>query len=256
MLITDRVNAVLNTLKLELSKKSTDFLLGLIEVDDDTYRDLMLCVSTLLLEGIAIKSKATIVSLSLVNFAIKEYQNDQFWYEYAKRLNVNEYDATKLGRASIKAFCEKNDVFFYKANMKNRYVTTILTHAILPNANMHKFLAFMHDVFVYDLYEEYIDEEVSDVLNSMYNLFKDNLDEDEIQVGEQGNKIKISAYQMPKAFRLAFVKSNKVVVPIIERILYYFDHVNYGKEVEYLGNDRFNKQFANYKQVTLEKKVL
>jgi uncharacterized protein YejL (UPF0352 family) len=61
-------------------------------------------------------------------------------------------------------------------------------------------------VYYRDLEEDYIDKEVEDLIQYMCQLFTKHLEDDDISLIVQGSKLTIANQQLPKAFRIAFVK--------------------------------------------------
>ena len=100
-----------------------------------------------------------------------------------------------------------------------------------------------------DLEEDYIDAEIEELIQYMHKLFTKYLEDEDINLIVQGSKMTIARQQLPKAFRIAFVKAARTVVPIIERLLFYINQVNYGETIEYFYNDRFDEHFSCYDYV-------
>lgn len=251
MVKPDCINKILKNLNNGIKNYKAEFLIGLIDVNEDSYYELLNFTRALIKkEAYVLKNeKLAIISISLVLFAIREYQNGRFWSEFATRLNLEEAETTKIAKKTFEKFCENNDLYFHIGNTNKGYVTSILTHAILPNASMPKFIEFLHDIYFRDLEEDYIDAEVEELIQYMHRLFSKYLEDDDISLYVQGSKMTIANQQLPKAFRIAFVKASSVVAPIIERLLYYINQSNYGEVIDYLENDRFDTYFEQYSYI-------
>ncbi len=251
----ERVKVILEKIDTGIASHSGEFLIGLIEVEEDSYCELLDFAGSLINnEAFVLRDeKSAIISASLVHFAIREFQNGQFWSEFATRLDIDEADAKKIGKKSFEDFCEKNGLYFHVGNKNKGFVTSILTHAILPNASLAKFFEFLHDLYFRDLEEDYIDAEVEELIQYMHRLFAKYLEEDDISLIVQGSKMTIANQQLPKAFRIAFVKAESVVAPIFERVLFYINQSNYGDVIEYFDNDRFDKCFEEYSYIAKNK---
>lgn len=250
----ERVEWLLNKVNEGIAYHSNQFLIGLVKVDDASYYELMNFVKAIIDRNTYVlrDEKSEIISIALVLFAMNEFQNGQFWNEFATRLDIDKAEAMKVGKKSFEEFCEKNDLYFHFGNKNKGYVTSILTHAILPNASMVKFFEFLQDLYFKDLEEDYIDAEVEELIQYMHRLFSKYLEDDDISLIVQGSKMTIANQQLPKAFRIAFVKATSVVAPIIERLLYYINQSNYGDVIEYLENDRFDTCFESYSYIIKE----
>ena len=253
----EKVERLINKINDGLSNHKEEFLVGLIEADDDTYCELMDFAGALINKSAYVlrDEKSAIISIALVLFAINEFQNGQFWNEFAARLEIDEAEAMKNGKKSFEDFCEKNGLYFHVGNKNKGFVTSILTHAILPNASMPKFFEFMHDLYFKDLEEDYIDAEVEELIQYMHRLFSKYLEDDDISLIVQGSKMTIANQHLPKAFRIAFVKAASVVAPIFERILFYINQSNYGDGIEYLENDRFDIHFDKHSYIIKERLI-
>ena len=243
----EKVEEVLEKIKTGITCHRNEFLIGLIEVDEASFSELLDFAAALINKETYVlrEEKSAIISIALVLFAIREFQNGQFWSEFATRLDLNEAVAMKIGKKSFEEFCEKNNLYFHVGNKNKGYVTSILTHAILPNASMAKFFEFLQDLYFRDLEEDYIDAQVEELIQYMRRLFTKYLEDDDISLIVQGSKMTIANQQLPKAFRIAFVKAASIVAPIIERLLFYLNQSNYSEVVEYLENDRFDKNFEH-----------
>lgn len=245
---SEKVTKALEKVEDGIKKYGKEFLIGMIEINDETYKEILSFSKAIICEE-AFVSRAElykIISIALVNFAIKEYQNEQFWNEFASRLDLEVSDIMKVCKLCIESFCKNNGLYFHVGNKNKGYVTTILAHAIIPNSSLPKFLEFLQDIYFKDLEEDFIDDEVDELIQSMYRLFTRYFEDEDINLIVQGSKMTIARQQLPKAFRIAFVKSTGIVAPIIKRLLFYIDQVNYGHEIEYLFNDRFDKYFSQY----------
>ena len=251
----ERVKVILEKINMGIASHSSEFLIGLIEVDEDSYCELLDFAGSLVnKESFVLRDeKSEIISVALVHFAIREFQNGQFWNEIATRLDVDEAEVMKIGKKSFEEFCEKNGLYFHVGNKNKGFVTSILTHAILPNASFAKFFEFLHDLYFRDLEEDYIDAEVEELIQYMHRLFAKYLEEDDISLIVQGSKMTIANQQLPKAFRIAFVKAASAVAPIFERLLFYINQSNYGDSIEYFDNDRFDKYFEQYSYIAKDK---
>lgn len=231
-----------------IEEYSEEFLLGSIKLEKETYEELLVLSSILINNKMFLPKdkKYSLISLAMVNFAIKEYQNGQFWYEFASKLGIDESDVMQIGKKSIEEFCKIKGLYFHVGNINKGYRTTILIHAIIPNSSLYKFIEFLQDIYFKDLEEDYIDEEVEELIQYMNRLFGKYLEEEDISFNVQGSKLTIARQQLPKAFRIAFVKSANLVAPIIERLLLYINQSNYGEGIDFLANDRFDDYFSNY----------
>jgi hypothetical protein len=252
MSVPEKIKDLLNQIEEKIMKDKNDFLIGCIDADEDAYSILIDYAKALISKRIIIlkEERYAIVSVALVLFAVNEYQNGQFWSEFSSRVNLDESNVKKYCKESFESYCDMKGLYFHVGKVNKGYVTSILTHAIIPKSNTHKFIEFLHDLYFKDLEEDYIDQEVEELIQYMHRLFTKYLEEDDISFVVQGSKMTIARQQLPKAFRIAFVKAANVVAPLIERLLLYIHQVHYGERVEFLEKDRFDQYFASYDMVT------
>ncbi len=99
----ERVKVILEKIDTGIASHSGEFLIGLIEVEEDSYCELLDFAGSLINnEAFVLRDeKSAIISASLVHFAIREFQNGQFWSEFATRLDIDEADAKKIGKKSF-----------------------------------------------------------------------------------------------------------------------------------------------------------
>jgi len=248
MILPDCLEELIKKVNEGIENEKSDFLLGCIDIDTVCHEQLLVIARSLIAGEIVLlkRDRNTLISFALVSFAIKDYNNGQFWNEFAEKLCLDSHDVMNYCKSTFETFCKNNDLYFHTGKVNKGYVTSILTHSIIPTSMIDKFLDFLSDLYFRDLEEDYIDEEVEELIHYMHRLFSKYLDDDDISFIVQGSKMTIARQHLPKAFRIAFVKAAGVVAPIIERLLLYIHQVHYGARIEYLVNDRFDEYFSDY----------
>ena len=231
-----------------IEKEGKEFLLGLIKLPDKQYETVLKYASALIKKEklVYMREKNMIISVALVFFAIKDFQGNQFWDEFARKIDADEMQVQKICKPAFENFCKLNTFYFHVGRKNKGYVTSILTHAIIPKTSIDKFLEFLEDIYFKDLEEDYERSEVEQLVEYMHRLFSKFLEEDDIQLNIQGSKMTIARQQLPKAFRIAFVKSAGIVAPIIENYLFYMNELNYSRDISYSFNTRFDNYFKYY----------
>ena len=138
------INKVLENLNNGMKNYKAEFLIGLIDVNEDSYYELLNFTGALIKKETYVlrNEKSAIISISLVLFAIREFQNGQFWNEFATRLDLDEAEAMKIGKKSFEEFCEKNGLYFHVGNKNKGYVTSILLMLFSPMQVWQSFLSF------------------------------------------------------------------------------------------------------------------
>lgn len=231
-----------------IEKEGKEFLLGLLELPEKQYETILNYASALIKKEklMYIREKNMIISVALVFFAIKEFQGKQFWDEFSQRIDAEEMYVQKVCKPAFESFCYSNDLYFHTGRKNKGYVTSILTHAIIPKISIDIFLEFLEDIYFKDLEETYENDEVEQLVEYMHRLFSRFIEEDDIRLDIQGSKMTIARQQLPKAFRIAFVKSAGIVSPIIEKYLFYINELNYSRTLIYNFNTRFDNYFKYY----------
>jgi len=245
---SERIIQLLKKIENDIKYYNREYLIGMFELDDELYEE-VICLARDLINRdkyLLKEEKNAIISVALVNFAIKDYQNGQFWHEVAEKLNIDVYEVMKVCKKAFETYCIKKGLYFHIGHKNKGYVTSILVHAIIPNSSLVKFIEFLQDLYFKDLEEDYIDQEVEELIQYMHRLFSKYLEDEDINLIVQGSKMTIARQQLPKSFRIAFVKSPSIVVPIIERLLFYTNQKNYGELIEYLEKNRFDFFFSKY----------
>lgn len=104
-----------------INEYKEEFLIGIVEIDEESYLEILNFSKSLISKEVFVsnKEKYEIISIALVNFAIREYQNGQFQHEFASKLDLDESDVIKIGRQSIEEFCNKRGLYFHIGN-KNK----------------------------------------------------------------------------------------------------------------------------------------
>lgn len=255
---SDIVSSMFDNIENKVREFKGDFLIGMIKLSEESYGEVINLAGSLInKDKYLLKSyKNAIISIALVNYAIKDYQNGQFWHEVAVKLKCDVHEVMKVGKQAFEDFCIDKSLYFHVGHKNKGYVTSILTHAIIPNSSLTKFIEFLQDLYFKDLEEDYIDQEVEELIQYMHRLFTKYLEDEDISLVVQGSKMTIARQHLPKSFRIAFVKAPSIVSPIIERLLFYINQRNYGERIEYFEHDRFDQYFSEYeylnKSLTLD----
>ena len=248
-----------------IEKEGKEFLLGLIKLPDKQYETVLKYASALIKKEklVYMRERNIIIAVALVFYAVKDFQGKQFWEGFSKKISADEMQVQKICKPAFENFCRSNSLYFHIGRKNKGYVTSILTHAIIPKTSIDKFLEFLEDIYFKDLEESYEQEEVEQLVEYMHRLFSKFLEEDDIQLNIQGSKMTIARQQLPKAFRIAFVKSAGIVAPIIENYLFYMHELNYSRDISYSFNTRFDNYFKYYvnniselKRVSTDKSTL
>lgn len=244
------IRQILDKYQQEINVVGSEFLLGSVDIDKHQYELVICSVKDLLVNDLILKKKERIllISIALVQFAIKEFHSGHFWEEFAFKVDLDESVVQRICKRSFENCCSLYSLYFHIGKKNKGYVTSILLHSILIEASSDKFMEFLSELYFKDLEEDYVTEEVQGLTQYMHKLFSRYVDEDDINLNIQGSKMTIANQQLPKSFRIAFVKSPSIVAPVIGRLLFYVDKIHYNESFEYKMNDRFDEYFQNHKK--------
>src|SRR5690554_6582655 len=106
-------------LKKGIEEYGHQFLIGYYELDNEYYEELINLVSVFINNKVYINMNKInmIISFALVNFAIKDYENNKFWREAAIKFKCDYNDIMKIGKEAIESFCSQNDLYFHNGNI-------------------------------------------------------------------------------------------------------------------------------------------
>lgn len=237
------VSNLLRKVNSEIEKYGKKFLVGLVDIDDTTYEELMTYTKYVIEEYPGIHRDT--ISIAMIYFAIREYDTD-FWKEFSEKMNLKESEVTKIGRDAIKIFCKRNNLYFHYGKKTRGFVTSVLIQSIIPSKNMGRFLHLMNDIYFNDLDEYYSQDLVDELFLYMKEMFSMHLEEDDINIDFRGSKMTLLNQELPKAFRIAFVKSYELIKPIVNKILYYINKANFGETLDFKLESRFDYMLNEY----------
>ena len=197
-------------------------------------------------------SDNAVISITLVNFAIREFKA-HFWEEFASRLRLDRLIVERKCKEAFKEFCKQYNLYFYEGKKNQGYVTSILTHSILPDAHMQEFLEFMYELYFHELEEQYVLDEVDALTEFMYGLFNKFLEDEDISISYKGSKLTVARQKLPKSFRIAYVKSPEYVMELVRKIFKTIHTQHYGNP-DNEDNDNNNRFISYLKTHPIEKK--
>lgn len=238
-----------------LEQYGEQYLLGTDVLSEELYSECKEYVGERLAKGVrgnitCITKNALLVTYTLIQFAMREYEGGQFWQELYVSLGF-EGD---LGIPVYRGICEciercmkKYNLYFHKSSERKMYVMTVLIHALIPQYMIDKLYDLLLDIYYKDLEEDYIEEEVSELYKYLVKVFKHYIEADDMTFNVEGKKMTIANQQLSKAFRVAWIQSPNIIFPIFKRLIRHIDEVHYAKELVYEEEDRFDKAFEKWR---------
>lgn len=239
------IDKIDNYIKEGISKYGHKYLLGLLELSKDEYIELKeICYKFLKGQNnILLAYKDLVLSIGLVQFAIWEYDGGQFWKEAAEAFKVENLEISEQGKIAVENTIKKYNLYFHIGNIKKAYVTTIIVHSLMCKYYYLKLLEFLNDIYFKDLEEDFIEEEVDYLLKYIKNIFNDHIEQEDISFWVQGSKMTIAKQQLPKGFRISYVKSFEIVSEILKKYVFNIHNINYGNMERFYDEYRFSRWF-------------
>lgn len=169
------------------------YLLGQVSVTQDEIDDLYQYTKNLALNtSLYLKefSSDLKLSLALVQIAIYEYQEGNYWDRFCDRLDIQNFspvNKTFLGKIFLNTI-EEYKLFElddeYSSGKRNQYVENIKAHAFITNNYMKDYFEFLNDYYENNLFRDLsgnIEEnlqDLSDYIKTIRNSDKDTLDDE------------------------------------------------------------------------------
>lgn len=211
-------------------RTKNDLLIGEFDIEKNLYEHIIQkVIKHFRLKGVGNfneNEEIAILTYALVFFAKYDYQTN-YWDEFCDKIHSdNKQDVMKICSNAFKKYCKA--LFFDKGDKNNRYVTSILTHAIFLNSSIEKIFDFVDRLYSKFLDERYLEDDIDRLFNSLNSNFKQTLDHNKIDFKYKSSKFSISNQMLSKSFRLAFINS-VYVKNQIKRLLFIEDTANFGE---------------------------
>ena len=232
-----------------LLKENKYSLLGQIDVSDEDYaallRFLRVRMSNLYYQ--ASPPPSLMVSLALVQIAIRHYSEGRFWPCFKQQIgmDVSSTKTNYLGQIFYQTirhyglFCPRQD------SNETQYVECIKAHAFVTNYYMDGFFDFSDAFYENNLFREIsddIDEDLEDLSAFMETTLSDKNDR---IAADLDSKKAAKSYCLLKSTRTVFAQCDTPTIhamfcPIVEMMDRYF----YDTEIPRFPRDRFERGFS------------
>lgn len=244
---TSKVDYYIDRLKKEQSTNGKHFLIGSVEYGDEEYCEILeLSVEYLRYNPSGdFAKKRDIVTLALVLFAQRENCESGLWESFFAKTGLSNNLKDDCYKC-IYNYMKLYNLFFHEKENKKMYVTTIQSHAIFNNLNLHKLYEVLENLYFKELGEDYYDEEVNQLCELMKDLFKNYIYEEEITFKNSNSKLSLVNQGLPISFRLAYIHNYEYVSQIVKRIIKYIHQMNYEENISNEKEDRFYNYFKTY----------
>ena len=140
------------------------------------------------------------LSLALVQIAIYEYQEGNFWDRYCEKLNIEEMASSQkviIGKIFLNTLREYNLFELnedYSSGKRNQYVENIKANAFVTNNYMQDYYEFLNDFYDNSLLRDLSDnleekfQDLSDYIKTIKNSDRETI-EDEYKATTKSYKL-------------------------------------------------------------------
>ncbi|MBQ8133670.1 MAG: hypothetical protein IJ192_04605 [Clostridia bacterium] len=222
------LESIIHQLKDLREAYSGDYPLGFITLNTEEYKRLkILCGRYVLSPPTQLTPyNSLIMSLTMVQFAIKEKKTDDFWRDFFASYctDDNQLRRSVFCKALI-SFCVNEGLYFHYTNGKRWYVETIKTHAVISEYTITNVMGAIRLYYREEMHEIYSEETAGYYTSRFIGIMKKSLEDENTSSG---------LYSIPMAFRTA--------CSVFENALY-----------DSVSNTLFNMNSANYRENSYRK---
>lgn len=227
-------------------------LLGEINVSDEYYAQLLenakWKINHLYMQ--MVPKEDLVLSLFLVQVAIRQYKEGKFWKVFNEQLEL-EISAAKqnyLGQIFIRTIQKYNlyELSKEEANIQ-MYVENIKAHAFVTNYYMKGFFDFANAYYENNLFRQ-IPEDISGELEDLFAFMQTTLSSNKDAITDgRGSKRAAKSYKLLKSTRIIFAEHLPGKTrQIFEKILVLLDKYFYEGKIPSIVQDRFEQGFIDW----------
>lgn len=242
----------------EILRQKNYKLLSQIEVSDEQYQDVLSYLRKWLKspQPQTIVPSNLMVSLGLVQVAIRHYQEGRFWPCFVAQLGVSipSSKTNYLGQVFYKTIQHYGLFCPHREGSDFQYVEYIKAHAFVTNSYMHGFFDFSYAYFENNLFRQ-LAEDISEDVEALSQFMGTTLNSktDTIVSGKESGKA-AKTYRLLKSTRTTFAQCDLAIVtelfyPVLEMLDAFF----YDNKVPEMPTDRFQKGFLQWCAAQAEK---
>lgn len=232
-------------------KENNYKLLGQIELSEKEYIELIAFVSSKVrnMRMQTIPNADLVLSLALVQVAIRRYQDGRFWpcFEEEVGESIPSARLNYIGKVFFKTI-KQYDLFIPRLDDGDfQYVEYIKTHAFITNYYMQGFYDFSYAYYENNLFRqlnfEFIEEDIEDLSSFMATTLTNKND----KIIETGSNKAAKSYRLLKSTRTAFaICDTQTIRRLFFPILKLIDNYFYDNEIPQIGKNRYEDGFAEW----------
>lgn len=226
-------------------------LLGQIEISEKDYKELIEFV------GIKIKNMYMptipnadlMLSLALVQVAVRRYQDGRFWPCFEEELGYSVPSArlNYIGKIFFKTI-KQYDLFIPRTDDGDfQYVEYIKAHAFVTNYYMQGFYDFSYAYYENNLFRQLNSESIEEDFEDLSSFMETTLKNKNDNIIETGSNKAAKSYKLLKSTRTTFAICDtntirKLFLPILKLIDNYF----YDNEIPQISKNRYEEAFIEW----------
>ena len=226
-------------------------LLGQIVVSDSEYSELIDFVSVKLenLHISTIPSADLMLSLALVQVAIRRYKDGRFWpcFEEEVGYKIPSNKTTYIGSIFDKTVKTYNLFLPPNDDGPNRYVEHIKAHAFITNYYMQGFYDFSYAYYENNLFRQLNTESIEEDFEDLSSFMATTLTNKNDNIVETGSNKAAKSYKLLKSTRTTFAMcDSKIIRNLFLPILKLVDNYFYDNVVPQVGKNRYEEAFIEW----------
>ena len=226
-------------------------LLGQIDVSENDYKELIAFVGTKVknLYMPTIPNADLMLSLALVQVAIRRYQDGRFWPCFEEEIGYNVPSArlNYIGKIFYKTIKQYNLFIPRMDDGDFQYVEYIKAHAFITNYYMQGFYDFSYAYYENNLFRQLNSESIEEDFEDLSSFMETTLKNKNDNIIETGSNKAAKSYKLLKSTRTTFAICDtntirKLFLPILRLIDNYF----YDNEIPQISKNRYEEAFIEW----------
>ena len=226
-------------------------LLGQIEISEKDYIELIEFVSAKVKNMYmpTIPNADLMLSLALVQIAIRRYQDGRFWPCFEEEIGYSVPSArlNYIGKIFYKTIKQYNLFIPRMDDGDFQYVEYIKAHAFITNYYMQGFYDFSYAYYENNLFRQLNSESIEEDFEDLSSFMETTLKNKNDNIVETGSNKATKSYKLLKSTRTTFAICDantirKLFLPILKLIDNYF----YDDEIPQISKNRYEEGFIEW----------
>ena len=226
-------------------------LLGQIEISEKDYIELIEFVSAKVKNMYmpTIPNADLMLSLALVQIAIRRYQDGRFWPCFEEEIGYSVPSArlNYIGKIFYKTIKQYNLFIPRMDDGDFQYVEYIKAHAFITNYYMQGFYDFSYAYYENNLFRQLNSESIEEDFEDLSSFMETTLKNKNDNIVETGSNKAAKSYKLLKSTRTTFAICDantirKLFLPILKLIDNYF----YDGEIPQISKNRYEEAFIEW----------